>query len=33
MAQIFISHSAKDRKIVEFINGAFASTKVEASIF
>jgi hypothetical protein len=30
MAQIFISHSAKDKKIVEFINRVFASTKVEA---
>lgn len=30
MAQIFISHSAKDKKVVEFINRAFASTKVEA---
>lgn len=30
MAQIFISHSAKDRRIIEFINRAFASTKVEA---
>ena len=30
MAQVFISHSAKDRRIIEFINRAFASTKVEA---
>jgi hypothetical protein len=30
VAQIFISHSAKDRRIIEFINRAFASTKVEA---
>jgi hypothetical protein len=30
MAQIFISHSAKDLSIIEFINRAFASTKVEA---
>lgn len=30
MAQIFISHSAKDTRIIEFINRAFASTKVEA---
>lgn len=30
MAQIFISHSAKDRRIIEFINRAFASTKVAA---
>ncbi len=30
MAQIFISHSAKDTRIIEFINLAFASTKVEA---
>jgi hypothetical protein len=30
MAQIFISHSAKDYKIKNFINQAFASTKVEA---
>jgi hypothetical protein len=30
MAQIFISHSAKDRPIIEFINRAFATTKVEA---
>lgn len=29
MAQIFISHSAKDARIVDFINRAFASTKVE----
>lgn len=30
MAQIFISHSAKDRRFLEFINRAFAATKVEA---
>jgi len=30
MAQIFISHSAKDKRIIEFINRAFASTRVEA---
>ncbi len=30
MAQIFISHSAKDTRLIEFINRAFASTKVEA---
>jgi hypothetical protein len=30
MAQIFISHSAKDTPIIEFINRAFASTKVAA---
>jgi len=30
MAQIFISHSSKDTRIVDFINRTFASTKVEA---
>ena len=30
MAQIFISHSAKDNKLKNFINQAFATTKVEA---
>jgi hypothetical protein len=30
MAQIFISHSAKDRAIIDFINRAFAASKVEA---
>jgi hypothetical protein len=30
VAQIFISHSAKDRPILDFINRAFASAKVEA---
>ena len=30
VAQIFISHSARDRPILDFINRAFATTKVEA---
>jgi hypothetical protein len=30
MAQIFISHSSKDKPIIGFIDRAFASTKVEA---
>jgi hypothetical protein len=30
MAQIFISHSAKDAKPIEFLNKAFASTNVQA---
>jgi thiamine biosynthesis protein ThiC len=30
MAQIFISHSAKDTSLKNFINQAFATTKVEA---
>src|SRR5437868_4051194 len=29
MAQIFVSHSQKDSKIIDFVNKAFASTKVE----
>jgi hypothetical protein len=30
MAQIFISHSAKDKELVAFLSKAFASTKVKA---
>src|SRR6476659_6845636 len=30
MAQIFISHSAKDAKPIEFLNKAFASSNVQA---
>ena len=30
MAQIFISHSAKDTKPLQFLNQAFATTNVEA---
>lgn len=30
MAQIFVSHSSKDTKQIEFISRAFASTKVQA---
>lgn len=30
MAQIFVSHSAKDTKSLEFLNRAFASTSVQA---